>query len=223
MSTAIWEEQGRGPKPVVKTLCVAVVECILTVCCGHRPLCPWQLERLLTVCCGRRIVCARLVEQSVARWEHTVSMYLDSRSLFHITNVAVVRLSYDYFFEKKNSLGFIGLPIDILTKSWSRSATVTSQNNFYACPLLLQKSHDFRDRKTAAKLSQGIRQLYDRRAVALRYPCDCSNRTGIRRNLNRIQLGGVSAAHSLRLPPDEKISLLRQFIYLSFVWLIDFF
>ena len=49
------------------------------------------------------MVCGRLVEQSVARWEHTVSMYFDSRSLFHIINAAVVRLSYDYFFEKKTT------------------------------------------------------------------------------------------------------------------------
>ena len=52
------------------------------------------------------MVCALLVEQSVAQWEQTVSMYFDSRSLFHIINAAVVWLSYDYFFEKKKFARF---------------------------------------------------------------------------------------------------------------------
>lgn len=106
---------------------------------------------------------------------------------------------------------------------------------------LLKKSYDFWRRKTDATQTilqkhiltpwlilsfkgkfchvKKIQQLHDRRALALRFLCDNSNKSDIRTNLKGIKFGGVSAAHVRPLLSYE-ISVISLFIILvSFFWL----
>ena len=64
-----------------------------------------------------------------------------------------------------------------------------------------------------------IQQLHDRRALALRFLCDNSNKSDIRTNLKGIKFGGVSAAHVRPLLSYE-ISVISLFIILVSFFLV---